>query len=107
MARAMNDYLLDEDEDLAIPAGADDWTISESTYQHQRQLLLNAKGDYKANPTICVDVSSFIDNDDKTAVKREIAKEYMRDGMLVKDLIPNPESISNSTTLVFNNSFYV
>ncbi len=103
----MIDYLLDDDEDLALPTGADDWTTAESTYQHQRQLILNAKGDYKASPTICVDVTSFIDNDDKGAVKREIAKEFMRDGMLVRDLNPNPVSISSSTAMVFNNSFYV
>ncbi len=104
MAREMNDYLLDDEEDLKVVSG--DWVVGESTYQHQRQLILNAKGDYKANPTICVDVVTFIDNDDKSAVRREIAKEFMRDGMLVKDLAPNPESISSSTAMVFNNSFY-
>jgi hypothetical protein len=105
MARQMIDYLLDTDEDLLIKDG--DWATGESTYQHQRQLILNAKGDYKANPTICADVTRYIDNDDKSTVKREIAKEFMRDGMLVKDLVPNRESVSDGTALVFNNSFYV
>ncbi len=110
MAREMIDYLLvavgteEEQEDLLISGG--DWKQGESTYQHQRQLILNGKGDYKANPTICVDASNYIDNEDKGAVKRAIAKEFMRDGMTVKDLTPNTESVSDNTVRVFNNSYY-
>ncbi len=104
MAREMNDYLLDADDDLKINGG--DWVAGESTYQHQRALLLSGKGDYKQNPTMCVAIDRYIDNDDKTAVKREIAKEFMQDGMTVNDLTPNPQSLTDSEVKIFNNSYY-
>lgn len=101
----MIDYLMDEDEDLQVVGG--DFVRGESTYQHQRQLLLNAKGDYKATPTVCVDAYHYIDDDDKGNVKREISRQFMRDGMEVNDLSPNPESVSDSTARIFNNSYYI
>jgi len=104
MAREMIDYLSDGEDDLKISGG--DFETGESTYLHQKALLLSAKGDYKQNPTMCVEIDRYIDNDDKTAVKREIAKQFMQDGMTVNDLTPNPESLSDSEVKIFNNSYY-
>lgn len=104
MAREMIDYLLDADDDLKINGG--DFGRGESTYAHQKALLLSAKGDYKQNPTMCVEIDRYRDNDDKTAVKREIAKQFMQDGMTVDDLTPNPQSLTDSEVKIFDNSYY-
>ena len=50
MARQMTDIGLDSDEDLGAISG--DFTVLDSTSQHQRQLVLNNKGDFKQNPSI-------------------------------------------------------
>ena len=100
----MIDYAVDGNRDLKISSG--DFVRVESTYAHQRSLLVDAKGDYKQNPTICVDVESYEDGSDKGAVIRAITTEFMRDGMEVVDLSPNPNATSDSTVRVFNNAFY-
>jgi hypothetical protein len=97
----MNDYLLDADGDLLIVNG--DWAVGESTYQHQRQLIKNAKGDYKANPTICVDAENFVDGK-KGNITRAITKEFMQDGMEVVDLTPNAAATADN---LFNNAYYI
>lgn len=104
MAKRQIDYLLDDEEDLLIENG--DFVRGECTGKHQRTLLLCAKGDFKANPTICVDVNSYTDNDDKLAVKREIVKEFSRDGMRVQDMRPNPESLTDNKVNVFIGANY-
>lgn len=103
MARRMIDYI-QADDDLMVSGG--DFLTGESTYQHQRDLLLNVKGDYKATPEVCVGAADYIDDDDKSAIKREISKQFLADGMTVNDLRPNPESISNDKMKIFNNSYY-
>ena len=45
MARQMVDIHLDASEDLAVNSG--DFTTVESTPQHQQQLIMNDKGDFK------------------------------------------------------------
>jgi hypothetical protein len=82
MAKPMIDIGLDEDEDLAIVSG--DFTVVESTAQHQRQLILNNKGDFKQNPTIGVGVLSYLDDENYEQLIRAISIEFSRDGMDVK-----------------------
>jgi hypothetical protein len=82
MAKPMVDIGLDEDEDLAIVSG--DFTVVESTAQHQRQLILNNKGDFKQNPTIGVGVLSYLDDENYEQLIRAISIEFSRDGMDVK-----------------------
>ncbi len=104
MAQAMNDYLLDADNDLKITGG--DWEAGESTYQHQRRILMSAPGEYKARPTVGVGIERFQDDEDSGDVKRTIAQQFMQDGMTVNDLRPNPESLTDNEVNVFNNSYY-
>lgn len=104
MARKQMDYLLDADGDLAIVNG--DWAVVESTYVHQRKLIGYAKGDYAANPTICVDAELY-EQGKKGEITRAITQEFMNDGMEVVNLEPNPQALSDTTERVFDNAFYI
>jgi hypothetical protein len=104
MAREMMDIRLDDDEDLDTSTG--DFRTVESTYKHQQNLLLNAKGDFKESPTVCVATNEFIDGEGKAELQREIKRQFVNDGMTVHDLSPNPQAETDSTVRIFNNSFY-
>lgn len=82
MARPMIDIGLDATEDLEIATG--DFVVVESTAQHQRQLILNNKGDFKQNPTIGVGVLNYMDDENFQQLIRAISVEFARDGMDVK-----------------------
>jgi proteasome assembly chaperone (PAC2) family protein len=84
MATQMIDISLATDEDLLILSG--DFSAIESTGQHQRQLILNNKGDFKQNPTICVGAFEYLDDENFRELIRAISKEFMRDGMEVKGI---------------------
>lgn len=104
MAKEMIDYNSGADNDLLIANG--DLVRAECTYLHQRRLLLNGKGEYSATPTVNVDVDRYIDNEDKGAVKRAITQEFQQDGMVVQDLSPNTDSLTDNTVNIFPNAFY-
>ncbi len=82
MARPMIDIGLDASDDLEIATG--DFVVVESTAQHQRQLILNNKGDFKQNPTISVGVLNYMDDENFQQLIRAISVEFARDGMDVK-----------------------
>lgn len=84
MARQMNDISLTESEDLDFSTG--DIELAESTAQHQKQILLNYKGDFKENPTICAGAFSYIDDENRAALIRSVHVEFSRDGMNVYDV---------------------
>ena len=102
--REMIDYKYSADDDLQVEGG--DFARVESTYAHQRNLLLCGKGEYTATPTVCVDVENYLDNEDKGAVKRAIVQEFQKDGMKVEDLTPNPDSLTDNTVNAFPNAYY-
>jgi hypothetical protein len=84
MARIMNDIALLDDD---VVASGGDWQVVESTMEHQRQLVLNNKGDYKENPTICVGAEMYLDDDSGfERLIREITVEYGKDGMAVQSV---------------------
>lgn len=83
MARTQPDILL-TNNDLQVTAGGD-WATGESTAEHQKQLILAGKGDFKENPTVGVGVLTYIDDDPGMgALAREISTEFIRDGMTVQ-----------------------
>src|SRR3954467_11915669 len=84
MAKEMMDVSLDDNEDLAIVAG--DFILAESTAQHQRQLILNNKGDFKQNPTICVGAFEYFDDEYFRGLIRAVSVEFSRDGMDVNEV---------------------
>ena len=84
MARTMMDIALEDDEDVSITNG--DFPIVESTLQHQRQLILNNKGDFKQNPTICVGAFTYFDDEHMQNLVRAVSVEFARDGMDVQEV---------------------
>lgn len=79
------DIVLDAAGDLLFVNG--DFSMAESTLQHQQLLLLNDKGDYKQNPTIDVGLTNYLDDDDGlAALSRAITMEFARDGMRVNKI---------------------
>lgn len=102
MARKMTDIKLDGD-DLYFKSVADggdgDFVMIESTAQHQRQLLLNNKGEFKESPTVGVGAALFLDEDDGMQnLMREITAQYSADGMDVRSISLNArgEIVSNA-----------
>ncbi len=84
MPRQMIDIALNDDEDLDIQNG--DFAATESTYQHQRQLILNNKGDFKQNPTIAVGAFTYFDDEHMQNLVRAVGIEFARDGMDVREV---------------------
>ncbi len=84
MAKELTDIHLDENEDIYLSGG--DFALAESTAQHQQQLLLNNKGDFKEHPTVCVGAFCYIEDENYRGLIRAVSVEFSRDGMEVRDV---------------------
>lgn len=94
MAIPMMDHRLSDTaagDDLIISYG--DLVIVESTEEHQRQLLLNDKGDFKENPTSCVGVFNYLDDEGVQELSREVTIAYTQDGMTVNSVQLQPDGL--------------
>jgi hypothetical protein len=78
----MTDILLNESFDFDYING--EIVRGESTLQHQKLLLVCAKGDFKESVTTCVGAAGYLKDDDKSAFMQEVKKEFERDGMLIE-----------------------
>ena len=94
MPTQMIDITLDSNEDLDITNG--DFLSTESTAQHQRQLILNNKGDFKQNPSVCVGAFSYFDDENFQGLVRAVSIEFSKDGMNVQQVQLSPAGIINS-----------
>ncbi len=97
MAKEMIDIGLEAGEDLSVVGG--DFMCVESTAQHQRQLILNNKGDYKQNPTICVGAFDYMNDETYQELIRAISIEFTRDGMDVQSVVLSQTGIVNSDAI--------
>jgi len=88
------DIALTSDDDLLTGSG--DFNIQESTAQHQRQLILNNKGDFKQNPTMCVGALDYLDDENFRDLIRAVSVEFTKDGMDVKGVRLTPAGVINS-----------
>jgi len=95
----MIDIKLDEEGDVYV--SGEDIQYTESTTQHQRDLILAQKGHYKEAPGTGVGAINFIHDEDPENFLRTIRKEFTRDGMKVErvsftgnELIVNAEYTS-------------
>lgn len=70
-----------EDGDIDITSG--DILYSESTSQHQKDILLADKGHYKESPETGVGAVNYINDTDQENFYRAVRKELTRDGMKV------------------------
>lgn len=94
MAKLMTDIALDTEEDLAMTAG--DFTAAESTAQHQQQLILCNKGDYKQDPTLCAGTFTYMDDEQLQGLVRAISIAFLKDGMDVKNISLGKDGIIRS-----------
>ena len=78
------DIVLNDNNDLLINNG--DFVVSESTYQHQKHLLLAEKGDYKQFPTAGVASKKYLERESPDEYARAIRQEFVADGMNVTTL---------------------
>lgn len=80
-----NDILLDEDDlDLKFEDG--DLVIGESTRQHQRLILLSAKGEIREFPTRGVGIFDWTLDDSPGDLNSEIKRQFELDGMTVQQV---------------------
>lgn len=93
----VTDILLDSNNDLKIENG--DFVMGDSTEQHQKCLLLAAKGDYKQFPLIGVDVFNWLNDDRPEDMMREVRIQFSNDGMRVNKMDVNyPSNIKIDAT---------
>lgn len=79
-----NDILLDENFNPIITDG--DFTIGESTLQHQRMLIYADKGQFKSDPTVGVGSRRYLESSATNDFAREIRFQFMADGMVLNSL---------------------
>ncbi len=79
-----NDILLDENFDLQFVGG--DLVHGESTRQHQRLLLLTAKGEVREFPTVGVGLNDWILDDEFGDLNGVIKRQFEADGMVLKKI---------------------
>lgn len=86
----MNDYKQTINGDLDFTSG--DIEVVESTYQHQRDLLLSDKGHIRDKPEAGVGAINYMIESDPEEFLRTTRKEFAADGMKVSKLAINPSN---------------
>lgn len=87
------------DFDLEIRNG--DFVTGESTQQHQRDLLLAQKGEYRQSPTIGVGIVDYLlGNETEDEFRRNVTKEFEADGMQVRKI-----TVENFAEIKINASY--
>lgn len=78
----MKDYRQLENGDLDMSTG--DLLVTESTYQHQRDLLLSDKGHIRDKAEAGVGAVNYLMDNEPEGLLRATRKEFVADGMKVK-----------------------
>lgn len=78
----MKDYKQQPDGDLDLTTG--DLLVTESTYQHQRDLLYSDKGHIRQKPEAGVGAVNYMMDNDPEGLLRATRKEFTADGMKVR-----------------------
>jgi len=94
----VTDILMDQATgDIACVNG--DFVIGDATIQHQADLIVSKKGEFKESPLVGAGVEMFL-NDDQYDMLREIRSEFEKDGMEVNaiDLVEGNDGKSKITT---------
>lgn len=83
----MLDYKQTPDGDLDFTN--EDLSITESTTQHQRDLLLSGKGHIRQSPETGVDSIEYLQDNEPENYLRAVRIEFSNDGMNVKSVAVN------------------
>lgn len=85
----IRDIQHDETGDIDLQGG--DLFYTESTGQHQKDILLACAGDYKQAPAVGVGVIDFLHDNMPEDLLRQIRKQFQGDGMKVGKVAYNGE----------------
>ncbi|MCM1031865.1 MAG: hypothetical protein NC410_10560 [Oscillibacter sp.] len=88
------------DGDVHLETG--DLVYSESTEQHQQDILIADKGYYKESPDMGVGILNFLQDNDPENLLRTTRKQFVKDGMKVEKI--NIKQGSVSTTARYESS---
>lgn len=80
----MRDYKLSDEGDLDFSSG--DLVQTESTAQHQSDIITSFKGSLKAFPTMGVGAVDYIADNDEEGLLRNIRKQLTADGQKVSGI---------------------
>ena len=80
----MNDWLIDENQDLQIKNG--DFVIDNATLQNQYLLVVSNKGEFKQHPKVGAGINGYLLDDEQAGMLREIRYQFENDGMAVNRL---------------------
>ncbi len=80
----MKDFLKDDLGDMAIVDG--DFAVGISDYQHEEDLLIAQKGDFKQFPDVGVGIEDFINESDIDGLLDAVRSEFTKDGMTVSNI---------------------
>ena len=79
------DIAVDEDFDLKIEGG--DLVVEPSDDRHVNMILISARGNFLFNPTVGVDLFSFLNSTGQADVlRRDIQEQMTLDGFRVDDI---------------------
>ncbi|MBO4233909.1 hypothetical protein [Riemerella anatipestifer] len=78
------DILLDDNMDLMFSGG--DFSVGDSTYQHQQILIFSDKGEFKQFPNIGVGSRRYLESERPDEFAREIRQQFIADGMKVEEI---------------------
>lgn len=78
------DILQTSDGDIKLVAGDIVW--GEASLQHQRDILLARRGDYRRAPWLGVGLEDWIDDENPEQLLGEISKQFTADGMTIISL---------------------
>lgn len=82
----MIDYKQGENNDCDLDFSAGDLQYTESTGQHQRDLILADKGHIRDSPECGVGSINYIQDEDREDYLRTVRKELSKDGQRVKSV---------------------
>jgi len=85
------DILIGNDIDLILSGG--DLCVGDSTLQNQYLILAAQKGEFKEHPLFGAGIADSVNDEDNTYWKHRINEELKRDGMIVKKIEINGETI--------------
>lgn len=85
----MIDYKQGENNDCDLDFSAGDLQYTESTGQHQRDLILADKGHIRDSPECGVGSINYIQDEDREDYLRTVRKELSKDGQRVKSVDNN------------------
>ncbi|MGYP001026331410 len=97
----MLDYKQTDKGDLDLSTG--DLVVTESTYQHQRDLLLSDKGHIRDKAEAGVGAVNYLLDNEPEALLRATRKEFTADGMKVKKVAFLPYSDDLETEASYEN----